>query len=177
MAIGDILPASYNPRAITENAFNGLRTSIKEFGIPQPIIVNKRNMVCVGGHMRLKAAEAEGLKTVPVIFVDLDEARERALNVALNSSKISGYFTDDLQEVLAGLRLNLDSLYTDLKLDELEINDDWTSDIEAINNVEENLDGIKATIKVKCPQEIKDEVLIYLKSKLMETSFEGVEVV
>ncbi len=141
-------------------------------------MVNKRNNVLVGGHQRLKAATHLGWKTVPVVYVDLTDAEEKALNVTLNNTRITGYFTDGLQPLLDEIQAELgDVAFSDLKLEELRIPDDWESGSEDVDAVDENLDGIKATIKVKCPQEIKDDVLVILKRAFIETSLEGVEIV
>lgn len=61
-----------NPRLIKDDKFNKLVKSIKEF--PQmldirPIVVNK-DMIVLGGNMRLKACQEAGLKEVPVIQAD-----------------------------------------------------------------------------------------------------------
>ncbi len=36
------------------------------------------------GHQRVKAAEASGIEELPVVYVDLDDAAEKQLNIALN---------------------------------------------------------------------------------------------
>ncbi len=175
--ISSIQPADYNPRNIASEAMKGLVASMKRFGMPQPLVINKRTGVLVSGHQRLKAAQELDWKTVPVIYVDVSEPEERALNVTLNSGKVSGFFTEDLQAMLDELRLDLPDDFFDLRLEELVIPDSWGSGTEGVDKTEENLDGIKHTIKVKCPEAIKDEVLIILKRAFLETSLEGVEVV
>ena len=175
--IKDVKPADYNPRNISDEGLDGLMESIKEFGIEaSPLVINTTTGNLVSGHQRLKAAHKLGLKEVPVIYLELTEVQERALNVTLNNPRIQGFFTDDLQAMLAELDSDLGEMYKKLKLDQLEVSDEWNSDIDAINKVEENLDGIAAKITITCPQDLKDEVLIYLKAKLMETSFEGVHI-
>ncbi len=78
-----------NPRIIKDYKFNKLVKSIKEF--PQmldlrPIVVNK-DMIVLGGNMRLKACEAAGLKEVPVIFADnLTEEQQKEFIIKDNSS-------------------------------------------------------------------------------------------
>ena len=84
----DIKYAPYNPRKISDDMFEKLKRSIEEFGYIEPIIVNKRNMQVVGGNQRLKALNDLGIEEVEAVFVDLDDAREKALNIALN--KITG---------------------------------------------------------------------------------------
>ena len=94
--------APYNPRTISDHDLNSLCNSMKVFGVVEPVVVNKRSGNIVGGHQRVKAAEAEGIKELPVVYVDLDDPSEKQLNLALN--RISGEFdVDKLAEVLADL--------------------------------------------------------------------------
>src|SRR5260221_2643077 len=78
------MAAAYNPRRITDHDLAALRRSLKFFGVVEPIIVNRRTGRIVGGHQRVKAAEAEGIDELPVVQVDLDEPTEKQLNLALN---------------------------------------------------------------------------------------------
>ena len=98
--LSEIKPAKYNPRRISESAFTGLVESIKKFGMPQPLVVNKRSGVLVSGHQRLRAAESLGWTEVPVIYVDLEPAAEKALNVTLNNRATQGDFTEALNVVI-----------------------------------------------------------------------------
>ena len=76
--------------------------SMTTFGVVEPVIVNRHTGRIVGGHQRVKAAEAQGIERLPVVHVDLDETAERQLNLALN--RISGEFdVDKLGELLADL--------------------------------------------------------------------------
>lgn len=81
-------PAGYNPRRMPEDQRRLLRKGFEEFGIVDPIIANRTTGNVVGGHQRLDLALEMGIKLVPVIWVELDEVKEKALNLALN--KISG---------------------------------------------------------------------------------------
>ncbi|HEX9235301.1 MAG TPA: site-specific DNA-methyltransferase [Actinomycetota bacterium] len=96
------MAAPYNPRRMSEEDLASLRRSLKYFGVVEPVVVNRRTGRIVGGHQRVKAAEAEGIETLPVVHVDLDEPSEKQLNLALN--RISGEFDlDRLAAVLADL--------------------------------------------------------------------------
>ncbi len=86
--VKDLKYAPYNPRKISDEMLNKLKQSIEEFGYVEPIVVNKRTRHVVGGNQRLKALEDLGIEEVEAVFVDLDDAREKALNIALN--KIAG---------------------------------------------------------------------------------------
>ena len=86
--VKDLKYAPYNPRKISDEMLNKLKQSIEEFGYVEPIVVNKRTRHVVGGNQRLKALNDLGIEEVEAVFVDLDDAREKALNIALN--KITG---------------------------------------------------------------------------------------
>ena len=102
--------ADYNPRiSLSEGMkeYQKLKKSIETFGLVEPLIVNDRTGVLVGGHQRLTVLKDLGIENVEVVHVDLDEAHEKALNVALN--KISGKWdADKLEDLLRDLDLNFD---------------------------------------------------------------------
>jgi DNA modification methylase len=112
--------APYNPRQITEHDLAALRRSMKFFGVVEPVVVNRRTGRIVGGHQRVKAAEAEGIETLPVVTVDLDEPSEKQLNLALN--RISGDWDEEaLARVLAELQAaGADLAMTGFKPGEIE---------------------------------------------------------
>lgn len=85
--ITSLIPAPYNPRKIDDMEMMKLRRSIETFGFVEPVVVNK-DMTIIGGHQRVKAAQAMGMTEVPCVMVDLPKDKEKALNLALN--KISG---------------------------------------------------------------------------------------
>ena len=89
--IDKINPAKYNPRKDLKPGdaeYEKLKKSITEFDMVEPLILNKRGNVLIGGHQRLKVLKEMGRKEVEVSVVDLPPAKEKALNLALN--KISG---------------------------------------------------------------------------------------
>ena len=87
--IRQVRPNPDNPRVIKGNKFEKLVASIKQF--PEmlelrPIVVNK-DMVVLGGNMRLKACEEAGLTEVPVVFADnLTPEQEREFIIKDNSN-------------------------------------------------------------------------------------------
>lgn len=85
--IDDLIPASYNPRKLTEKQKEQLKESMARFDVCDPIIINTNNIV-IGGHQRLKVLKEQGVKEVDVRVPDreltLDEEKE--LNVRLNKN-------------------------------------------------------------------------------------------
>ena len=100
--IDELRPDPANPRHIPPAELEALSRSVAEFGLVDPIIARKEDQTVIGGHQRLLAVRKLGLKTVPVIFLDISKEKARLLNVALN--KISGDFD---QELLARLLSDL----------------------------------------------------------------------
>lgn len=88
--ISELKGSEYNPRKWDEKAIDDLRSSIKKFGMVDPIIANsarERKNVVIGGHFRLFIAKAEGFETVPVVYVDLPNLEdEQELNIRLNKN-------------------------------------------------------------------------------------------
>jgi DNA modification methylase len=77
-----------NPRLIKDEKFKKLVQSIKDF--PEmmevrPIVVNKE-MVVLGGNMRLKACLHAGLKKVPIDVVDWSEEKQSEFIIKDNAS-------------------------------------------------------------------------------------------
>ncbi len=88
ISINKVSPNKDQPRRFFDNdLLEELATSIKNFGIIQPIIVNKSendnvdNFTIIAGERRWRAARLAGLKTVPVIVHNLSDVE--LLQVAL----------------------------------------------------------------------------------------------
>ena len=112
--VDELKAAEYNPRKDLrpgDAEYEKLKRSIQEFGYVEPVIWNKRTGTVVGGHQRLKVMKDLGYEEVDCVVVDLDEKKEKALNIALN--KISGEWDNDL---LANLLKDLDGSGYDITL-------------------------------------------------------------
>ncbi len=118
-SLRELAPAPYNPRQISPEALAGLRGSVERFGLVEPIVFNRRTGRVVGGHQRLKVLEAMGETQTQVVVVDLPEAEEKALNVALNSPSIAGEFTPELHALIAEIEAALPDLAAALRFDDL----------------------------------------------------------
>lgn len=154
--IDSLVPWDENPRDITPEAFEGLRESIRSYGMPEPLVCNTVNRRVVGGHRRREAAKAEGWAKVPVCWVTIeDPAVEESLNVTLNNPKIQGtYNQDKLEVILNRLRTNLPPIkFEALKLSRLHIPSNWGGGMEQVEKTEANTDGIITSVKFLVPQE------------------------
>ncbi|MEG6521121.1 site-specific DNA-methyltransferase [Desulfotomaculum sp. 1211_IL3151] len=123
ISILKINPALYNPRKDLQPGdleYEKLRRSIEEFGYIEPLVWNERTGNLVGGHQRFKILVSRGDNEFDVSVVNLDEQKEKALNIALN--KISGDWDN---EKLVNVLKELESADFDIELtgfDTAEIN-------------------------------------------------------
>lgn len=93
--IAELKPAEYNPRHKSEHVLKTVRSSLKEYGWLQPVVVNThqcehcgdRRNVIVGGHRRIEAAAANEEKTVPVVEVNFHLEDEKRANLRLNAQE------------------------------------------------------------------------------------------
>ena len=107
--IADMERATYNPRVELQPGdaeYETLRRSLEQFGMVEPVVWNERTNRVVGGHQRLTVEAALGHEEVDVSVVDLDEIKEKELNIALN--KIGGRngvgITDIVENRLVGMK-------------------------------------------------------------------------
>lgn len=86
----DLVPADYNPRKITPEAFLRLQQSLRMFGVVKPVILNA-DRTLVAGHQRTKALTAIGATTVPVIVLSqtVNRQEEIQFNLLHNSIETS----------------------------------------------------------------------------------------
>jgi len=85
LKISELNEATYNPRITTDKTKVQLEQSIQRFGMLGNIVVNKRNMTIISGHKRIAALKTLGQEEAPCVLVDLDEADEKRLNLAMNN--------------------------------------------------------------------------------------------
>lgn len=89
--VESLVPCDYNPRIWSQDARRQLTASLDEFGFIQPIVANsapERKGVIIGGNFKLDIAKERGLKTVPVVWVNIpDIALEKKLNLRLNKNQ------------------------------------------------------------------------------------------
>lgn len=102
----DLHDAPYNPRHISDDAKARLRAILAKIGVVMPVVWNERTKRIVGGHQRI--GELDGLVghdnyTLTIAVVDVDEEREKDINLALNNAAAQGDWSlDKLGEMFAG---------------------------------------------------------------------------
>lgn len=111
--VNELKPAKYNPRVELkkeDESYQRIKSSIEEFGLVDPLIVNKRSMTIIGGHQRYNILKDLGYETAECILVDLDEKQEKRLNLSLN--KNSGFWDESkLEELFNELDLTQEELF------------------------------------------------------------------
>lgn len=144
----DLYPALYNPRIHDKEMLKRLESSIKEFGLVDPIIVNNhkdRKNIVIGGHARLKIAKKLKHTKIPAVYVTLSEKKEKELNVKLN--KISGEFDFAKLTELFDQEFLLETGFL-----EEELNSYWDSVADAQDDefdLEKDLKNIKEPVTQK----------------------------
>jgi len=116
MKLDELTPAEYNPRKMSDQAFEGLGNSIAKFGMLSHIVWNKRSGNIVGGHQRYKQLLEMGEIETDVVVVDLDDNEEVALNITMNNREVRGDFTKDVVEQLRMSEAQLGSKFREIGL-------------------------------------------------------------
>lgn len=119
MRLEDLKPADYNPRVISDDAFDGLGKSLERFGVLAYIVWNERTGNIVGGHQRYRQLMEMGEKETDVVVVNLDDNEEVALNITLNNPNIRGDFTPDVMEQLRVTEIQLGNAFNQLGMMDL----------------------------------------------------------
>lgn len=125
-----LIPYINNARTHSKEQIAKLRSSLREFGFINPIIIDKDFNV-IAGHGRLEASKAEGMKEVPCVFVEhFTEAQKKAYILADNRMALDAGWDD---EILSIEMEELQNAGFDLDLtgfDEKEISDLFAVDEE-----------------------------------------------
>lgn len=97
--IAKLVPYVNNARTHSPEQINKLRSSIREFGFINPVIID-RDYGVIAGHGRILAAKEEGLAEVPCVFVDhLTEAQKKAYIIADNRMALDAGWDEELLRV------------------------------------------------------------------------------
>ena len=120
--IDRLIPYARNARTHSKEQILQLRSSLREFGFVNPIIVDK-DLNIIAGHGRVLAAKAEGLSEVPCVFAEhLTDAQKRAYILADNRLALNAGWDEELLALEFGelKDLGFDLELTGFGLDEIE---------------------------------------------------------
>ena len=99
ISVQKLIPYVNNARTHSPEQVNKLRSSLREFGFVNPLIIDREFNV-IAGHGRLEAAKAEGYEEVPCVFIDdMTEAQKKAYILADNRMALDAGWDNDLLKV------------------------------------------------------------------------------
>ena len=102
--IAKLVPYVNNARTHSPEQITKLRSSLREFGFVNPVIID-RDFNVIAGHGRILAAKEEGIAGVPCVFADhLSEAQKKAYIIADNRMAMDAGWDEEL------LRVEIESL-------------------------------------------------------------------
>ena len=94
--IDKLVPYARNARTHSKEQILQLRSSLREFGFVNPVIVDKALNI-IAGHGRIMAAKEEGLSEIPCVFVEhLTEAQKKAYILADNRLAMNAGWDEEL---------------------------------------------------------------------------------
>ena len=94
-----LVPYVNNARTHSPEQINKLRSSLREFGFINPVIID-RDFGVIAGHGRILAAKEEGITEVPCVFADhLTEAQKKAYILADNRMAMDAGWDEELLRV------------------------------------------------------------------------------
>ena len=144
--INKLIPYVNNARTHSPEQITKLRSSLREFGFINPVLIDRKYNV-LAGHGRIAAAKEEGITEVPCVFVEhLSEAQKKAYILADNRMAMdAGWDTDLLLVEMESLKdMGFDIGMTGF--DEKEIADLFETDTEG---EEDNFD-VDAELEKPC---------------------------
>ncbi len=97
--IDKLIPYANNARTHSPEQLNKLRSSLREFGFINPVIID-RDFNVIAGHGRILAAKAENISEVPCVFVDyLTPAQKKAYIIADNRMALDAGWDEEMLKV------------------------------------------------------------------------------
>jgi len=102
--LSKLVPYVNNARTHSPEQLVKLRSSLREFGFINPVIID-RDFNVIAGHGRIAAAKEEGIAEIPCVFADfLTEAQKKAYILADNRMALDAGWDEEL------LRIEIESL-------------------------------------------------------------------
>ena len=99
ISVDKLVPYVNNARTHSPEQILKLRSSLREFGFVNPIIID-RDFNVIAGHGRLMAAKDEGITEVPCVFADfLTDAQKKAYILADNRMALDAGWDEELLKI------------------------------------------------------------------------------
>jgi hypothetical protein len=171
VAIVDLKIASYNPRRMTQLGADAYMKSVKEFGNPEPIVLNA-DLTIIGGHQRIKLHKEPTIAAM-VAEKQLNGEQEKRLNILLNST--GGYTDLELLNAFGFTQEILDQAgFRDFKIPEMTLQDlrdakkDARGSKQSFNKLKLNYEPVEcgnvkeALLQIQIEQGLKSPVQAFL---------------
>lgn len=153
VAIEKLVPYANNARTHSPEQINKIRSSLREFGFINPILID-RNFGIIAGHGRVTAAKAEGISEVPCVFVDgLSEAQKKAYILADNRLALDAGWNEELLKIELESLKEMDFDLSFVGFDESELEEFLNGDDVEVE--EDNFD-IDEELKKPCISKVGD---------------------
>jgi DNA modification methylase len=109
----------------TPHNYDEIKSNIEKQGIIEPLLVNKKTKVIISGNLRHQIAIELGIKEVPVIYEEMDDAEMGIKSISTNQQRVKSYseilreieFFEEHYKVKKGQRTDLDPEFKKLKED------------------------------------------------------------
>lgn len=171
-------------KELSEKAYKKYKNSILKFGFSEPVSVWLDEATDVyfilNGHQKVKTCirmQSEGyiIPQIPINLVDCKDENEAKEKILAFASQYGEITDKSLQDYCADFSLDVDDMLSSYRFPELKLEvetNDGKTDLAEKNDGNDS--AKKATIKVKCTSEDKDEII----KKITEIfkDWEGVEI-
>lgn len=142
--------ADYNPRSISAETRKKLKQNIKKNGLLGGLVYNLRTKTLVSGHQRISVLDElnnypDTDYLVKVEAIDVDEQREKELNVWFNNTSVQGQWDYDM---LAQIIPDIDYKNAGLTDEDLQlIGIDFTMQTEEEQSITDEINNLIAPIQ------------------------------
>ena len=97
--IDKLVPYINNARTHSPEQIQKIRSSLREFGFVNPVIIDREYNV-LAGHGRIQAAKEEGMTEVPCVYVDdMTEAQRKAYILADNRMALDAGWDEEMLKI------------------------------------------------------------------------------
>ena len=154
VGVDDLTTHPGNPR---RGDLAAVKASIEVNGFYGTIVAQRSSGYVLAGNHRLMAARELGMEQVPVVWVDCDDTRARAILAADNrTSELGGFDSEALAQLLEGLRIEdaligtgYDEGSISALLSSLGPEDDWSPEDEWVGMPEFEQEDLLAKYTLK----------------------------
>lgn len=146
--VDELLEYENNPR-FNDNAVEGVKNSIKQFGFKVPVIIDEKNVI-IAGHTRVRAVKELGMETVPCIVADdLTEEQIKAFRLADNKvSELALWDFEKLEEELNDIaNINMDDFGFE-KIQDIDIDQFFEDNAQEPDDEEAEIEEPE---EIQCP--------------------------